>query len=857
MNVISRKLSLLLVLSFLFINLFSQGSLDLQNTKVDDLSDAQIQSLLTKAKSMGYGESDIYVLAQSQGVSASELVKLKARIEEINRSEDKKEDNQNKNKALVNKSQPKRTSKKIVGSIPFGYDLFNPDTQNLSFETNLNIPTPQDYVIGPRDEIIINIYGASEKNYQEPVNVRGYLLLPNIGPVFLSGLTVAQAAEKVRGRLSAVYTDLGSSDPKTFMQLSIAAVRNLKVNIVGEVKMPGTYTVNGLATVFNAIYLSGGPTTNGTLREIKVYRKNKLITSIDYYDFLVKGITETNIRLQSDDIIMVGPTINRVTISGQVKRPGIFEMREGETFKDLLAYAGGFTEEAYREKIRVYRNNDKERLVSDIFIGQHNIFEVKAGDSYDVDKILDRYANRVVIKGAVYRPGNYALTDNMTVRDLIKRADGLMGDAFMDRAIIVRSKSDFSTETINISLKDLMTYGKGDEVLKREDVLQILSIYDVKEETYVKISGEVNKGGVFPYSENLTVQDLIFMAGGFTLAAEPSSIEISRQPKIQSADSMAQVMLVSLDEGLKVMDNNGGEVVLSPYDHVFVRRNPNYYPESTVELVGQMQFPGKYTLLSKGDRISDLIKRAGGLRPDAYIKGATLLRKTEFFHSENTLEARKEDLGGILETLDSTFVSEADEKLVSEIYEELNNNYLFPDNDEVNLATSAKRERLNEIARINPYLQGLDIKRSESIAVNLEKILKYSGSKEDLILEDGDIISIPKELKTIRMRGKVLYPNTVRYESGKSLKHYIDKAGGFDGRAQKSRTYVVYANGEVSRTKQFLWFRTYPKPEPGSEVIVPVKPLKIPLKPGEIVGLTSGLATLAVLVTQLIQLNRN
>jgi len=440
----------------------------------------------------------------------------------------------------------------------------------------------------------------------------------------------------------------------------------------------------------------------------------------------------------------------------------------------------------------------------------------------------------------------------MTLQDLIEKADGLRGDAFLNRAVITRTKPDFSTSIVNVDLRDVV---RREQVsLKPEDVVEVLSSQDIEAQPYIKVSGEVNRGGVFPYSLDMTVEDVIFLAEGFTQAADITNVEISRRSEQQTPNNLAKIIKVQVDNQLA---NGGEKITIMPYDHVFVRRNPNYFEQKTVEVIGEVEYPGKYTLTSENERISDLLKRSGGLKNNAFVSGATLVRNTEFFRSENELESRKEDLQNILNTLDTAFLSEADEKLIDEIYEEINNQYLFPNEQEVNLASKAKRDRMKELAAANPFLPGLEIKRTESIAIDVRKILANPGGREDLILEDLDIISVPKKLTTIRLRGKVLYPNTVRFEDGLGLKQYINKAGGFDNRAKKNKTYVVYANGEVSRTKRFLFFRNFPSPEPGCEVIVPVKPLKIPLKPGELVGLTSGLATLAVLVTQLIQLNQN
>ena len=829
--------------------------MDIENLRVDELSDAQIEQLLKKANSMGYAESDIYVLAQSRGVDAGEIQKLRSRITSLRQSQsdappssDKKAD-----KSAIRKMNILPSSKLPLKR--FGESIFDSAT-NLSFESSLLLPTPETYKIGPGDEMQITIYGLSEFQYRETVNSQGNLVLPNVGVVPVSGLKLQIARKRIMSKLSSIYQDLSSEKPQTFLDIEISKIRSIKVSIVGEIKRPGTYTVNGLSSIYNAIYLAGGPNANGSLREIQLFRNNKLIERIDYYDFLIKGESKNQLRMEDDDIILIRPYQNLVSIEGQVKREGVYEMLEGETLEDLLNYSGGFDEEAYSSRVKLYRNTSKEKLIADVYDDQFALFETKGGDRYEIGKILNRYRNRVVIKGAVYRPGSYALFEGMTIRSLIQKADGLTGDAFLKRAVLTRSNEDFSTEKIDLHLGSLLNGTIEDIQVKREDVLEILSIYDVTDEAYVKISGEVNAGGTFPYSSGMTIQDLIFMADGFTRSANQTSAEVSRLAQDQNENKIAEVLQIEIPDGLSSSPNDS-ETILEPYDQVFVRRNPNFFSPKNVMVAGEVNYPGEYTLKGEYDRVSDIVKRAGGLKNLAYIDGTTILRKTEFQRSDNTTISRKASLEGLLLSFDTAFLTEADARQIEGIYNELENTYIFPEKDEQNLATQAKRQRLIDLAKANPFLNGLQNEETESIAVDLEEAIRKPGSTADLILEEGDIISIPRKQETMRVRGRVLYPNTVKYEESKPLPYYIEKAGGFNSRAKRGSTYVVYANGEVSRTKHFLFFRNYPKAAPGAEVIVPVKPLKVPLKPGEIIGLTSGLATLAVLVTQLIQLNQN
>ncbi|MEM9324888.1 MAG: SLBB domain-containing protein [Bacteroidota bacterium] len=820
---------------------------------MDDLSDDQLRALMGRAASSGYSEQEIYTLAEQRGYSAVEIIKLRERVRAL-----KSQETVASAPAEVMQDPPQGTRRRPKDSVRiaplqyFGYDFFNANNTELSFEPNLYVPPTDDYVLGPRDKFAVYLYGASEKNQGVEVNASGFVVLDNIGPIFVSGLTFGEARDRIKMRLGKYYEDLLSRNPQTFLEISMSQVRTINVNLVGEVRTPGTYSVNGFTTVFNALYAGGGPTKNGTLRAIKVIRNGEPVATVDYYDFLMSGNTKSNITLKDDDIILVGSHLGRVRVFGEVNRPAIYEIEEGESVEDILSYAGGFTSEAYRDRIGLTRKNGVDKSVADVFASQYQVFRLDDGDELFVGKILDRYTNRVSIKGAVYRPGQYALEEGLTLSKLLNRADGLTGDAFTGRALITRTKPDLSTETISVALDELLSSGLGDIPLQREDVIQVLSTYDLQEELFVQISGEVNRPGSYRYSANMNVTDLLFLAQGFKESAATGNVEVSSRPDNQNRGNLAEIRILSVSKDLELVSEDQ-DLMLKPFDHVFVRRNPDYFEEKTIQITGEVQFPGKYALVSEEERISDIIGRAGGLLGSAYVPGANIIRETEYFRVENDVLKRQEYLLATLQSMDSTNLTEADIKFIEEVFQELDNAGLQPIEENEGLASAAKRARLIELAQRNPFLGGLDLKRSESIALDLASILNSPKGAEDFFLESGDIINIPRELKTIRLRGKVLYPNAVRYEPRRSLKHFIDKAGGFDTRAKKSKTYVVYANGDVSRTSSFLFFRSYPRPEPGSEVIIPAKPPKIPLKPGEVVAITGGLATIGLIVTQLIQ----
>ena len=838
--------------------LMAQNFGNTKSVKVDELSDDQIRMMMQRAKSMGYSDQNIIQYAKSEGLSTVEISKLTRRISKIRIEDNKGKETSTKNDEARKKQALTEylTALALEGekesleleNLPinqnFGYSVFNNETRELSFETNLDFPPPPDYILGVGDEIVIDIFGASEWNYTELIQPNGQLFLSNVGPMYLNGLTLAEAEKRIKTRLTSVYPELTGAKATTFLQVSVGIVRNISVNIVGEVNVPGTYTVNALSTVFNGLYAAGGPTLMGTLRDIKVYRNGKEVTVVDIYQFLVFGKTNSNIRLQHDDVIIVGPYANRINIEGAIKRPGYYQMLDGETFESLLKYTGGFTSDAYQKKINLVRNSTEKKQISNIYDSQFSIFEIKDGDQYLVGEIQGTFENRVMIKGSVNRPGNYALTDQMTLMNLIQVANGITGDAFTGRVLITRMRDDFSIETISADLSKIIQGAQPDISLKKEDVIQISSIYDLEEEQFIRLSGEVNSPGVYRYAENLSIEDLLFQANGFKRAAKGGTLFISRRPAQQSANAQIESLQLSINEDLGL---SAGEYQLRPFDHVIVRRNPNYYEEKTVQIVGQINLPGTYPIESTNQRISDIISKAGGLNEFAYPEGATLIRKTEFHVSNQEQYQRRLNLTNFLNGLDTAMYSESDLLLISKINEEMTYSNKQNSESAENFTALAKKNRIQELA--NSGIQtNLNNKEAESIALDLKKLMAQKGSPEDLILEDGDIISIPKKLSTIRVMGKILYPNTLQYEASKSVKHYIGQAGGFSNRAKKKHTYVVYANGNAARTSSFLFFKSYPKVAPGAEVIVPEKPVKIGVNTGDLIAITSSLITSLTLV---------
>lgn len=847
------KWTFIIVLFFSSFILIGQSLPDFSSINIAELSDTQVELLIKRANAAGYSQEELLQLAKAQGVSVGDIAKLNARIGEF----------KNKRAASVSSSPVEdsrlrrayRDSLEVGSSAVsdvFGLNVFK-NSSFLSFQSDLNIPTPQDYRLGPGDEIFIDVYGQSESYYQAEVNPDGNILLENIGPISISGLTVKEAKNRVSRKLASAYEGLNGTEPNTFLSLSVGQLRTIKVSIVGSVRIPGTYSMSSLSSVYNALYTAGGITEKGTLREIKVFRKSKLVSSVDVYDFIVNGNSQKNIRLNNDDVIIVGPYTNRVSLNGAVKTPGRFELKSDESLRTLLNYAGGFSENAFSKSIKVNRIVDGERVVADVNSDQFEVFVPRAGDIFEVGQVLDRYKNRVIVKGAVFRPGNFSITPESTVKQLIESSEGIRPDAFLNRAHITRTTDDFNTETISFHLGRLLAGEEEDIRLQKEDVLNILSKNDLKAEQYIEISGEVNNAGVFAYSEGMSLQDIILFAGGFNESATGKRIEITRRvtDELEKNFSLSEVLVKDASRNFLEAAHND-PFVLQPFDHVFVRRNPNFHVQEFASVEGQVLYPGKYAIKNHGERISDMLQRAGGLNNYAFIEGATLIRRTEFFEEETDIEQQIDDLIELQQRLEvePETLTESEYLMISRIEKDL---VRLEEQNESNqsLSSFAKRERLKEIIEKNALLGTVQFKQAEAIGIKLAQIMSNPGSSADLLIEEGDVLIIPKKTETVRLRGKLLYPTTVRFEEGKSLKHYINSAGGFDNRAKRNGTYVVYANGEVARTKRFLFFKFYPKAERGAEIIVPARPLKIPLRIQDVVAVTSGLATLALVVSQI------
>jgi protein involved in polysaccharide export with SLBB domain len=682
--------------------------------------------------------------------------------------------------------------KKPEGKKVFGRDIFN--NKELSFEPNMNIATPQNYRLGPGDAVYIDIYGASQKTIESTVSPDGTVTIDGFGPVSVSGLTVAQANSRLRSQLGARYQ---SSN----IRLTVGQTRTIIVNIMGEVKTPGTYTLSAFASVFHALYMAGGTNEIGTLRNIKVYRNGKLVSIVDIYDYILNGKLTGNVRLADNDVIVVGPYDCLVNITGKVKRPMYYEMRKNESVGTLLKYAGGFTGDAYKKTVRIIRKSGKEYSVFNVGEFDMNSFKVSDEDSVSVDSILKRYSNMVEVKGAVFRPGMYQVGGEInSVRTLIQHADGTTEDAFTAHAVMHRMKKDRTLEVIPVDVEGIMSGKIADIPMQNEDVLYIPSKEEELTNRTITIHGEVLYPGTYKYADNETLEDFVLQAGGLKDAASTIKVDVSRRlvnPKaISTSDIIAKTYSFSLKDGFVIDGEQGFK--LQPYDEVYVRKSPGYSPQQNVMVEGEVMFGGNYTLSKKNQRLSEIIKAAGGVTKMAYVAGARLERKIN-----------------------------PDERLRMQSV----------------LKMAQAKNGMGEKDTLN--VKKLDIGETYYVGIELEKALANPGGDADITLREGDRIIVPEFTSTIKISGEVMYPNTVSYTKGRSVSYYIDQAGGFNSTAKKSHTYIVYMNGTVAKVGRGA------KPTPGCEIIVPSKPKRDKSSIAEMLTIGTSVASIATMIATL------
>ena len=651
----------------------------------------------------------------------------------------------------------------------FGRNIFN--TSNLTFEPSSNLPTPANYRLGAGDEIIIDIWGNNQVSIQETISPDGAISIDNLGLVFLNGMTVNQATNYLRKELNKLYAGLADENPTSHIKVSLGNSRTIQVNVMGEVYQPGTYALSAFSTVFHALYSAGGVSDIGSLRNIQVVRNGKNIANVDIYDFIMHGKTKDDINLQEGDVIIVSPYEALVKIEGNVKRPMKYEMQNDETVATLLKYAGNFTSDAYTRSIKVVRQNGKEYQIFTVENIDFSVFKLKDGDVLTAEAILDRYENKLEIKGAVYRPGIYQFGGNLnTVKQLVEKADGVMADAFLGRAVLHRQREDLTREIIQVDMKGILNGTKPDIALKRNDVLYIPSIHDLKDLGNVEVFGEVARPGKYIFADNMTLEDLIIQAGGLLESASTVKVDVSRRIKdsksTETSSTIGEMYSFALKDGF-VVDGEAG-FVLEPYDQVYVRRSPGYQPQVNVKVEGEILYNGTYALTSKSERLTDLVKKAGGVTPFAYVKGSKLMRKAneeELKRMADVMKLMKREMGNLADSL------------------KLELDSIFP------------------------------------VGIDLEKALANPGGEADIVLREGDQLIIPEMTNTVKINGAVMMPNTVTYQKGESLKYYISQAGGFANGARKSKAFIIYMNGNVAGVKG-----TGKKLiEPGCEIVVPVK----------------------------------
>ncbi len=805
-----KSLLFLLIVLLFTTNVHAQDILkgkDLSQVRVDQLTDADIAKLKNQLNATGLSIDQVEQQAIQKGMSSSEFAKLKQRISEPSsknssgagklKSETERKKNSiekidNSSDTLDTEKYKDKPLKPLINPLIFGSELYT--SVSPSFEPNMNMATPSNYVLGPDDQIQVSVYGVQEYNGDLLVSAEGNISVPNVGQIKVGGLSIEAATQKMKTVMgNSVYSYLKSGGSK--LSVTLSKIRSIKVTIIGA-NRPGTYRLSSLASVFNALYLSGGPTAFGSFREIELVRNSKVERRVDLYRMLLNGDQTDNIGLKDNDVIRIPSYKTRVEIQGQVKRPGIFEILPGETFANALAFASGFTDTAYKATVKVFQQNERERLVHDLLSSDFNNYLPKTGDVFVASKILNRYKNRVTLSGAVLRPDVYELTPNLKVADLIRRADGLKQDAFIERGQIIRYQEDLTKSILSFDIKKALNSDEAHNLLlQKEDEVLISSVQELKDSFKVTIQGEIRLPGQYDYVSKLTLKDLIIQAGGFTDAAF-QSIEIARLLKRDSVatNDYRSSILINTNIDRDSFGNFNDNILLKPFDVVTIRRIAGYKLPESVVVLGQVQFPGPYTLSNSNERVSDILKRVGGLTPNAFPEGAfikrykTALEKTQAEETAKKLQKNTKDSTG-----------------------------------------SVTKDILRDY---------------DKVPLDLVSILQKPGSTNDIFLKENDELFIPKYDAQVKVSGEVLLSTQVPYDNKNGFKDYISYAGGFTSNALRSKVYVVYANGKAASTSHFLFFKSYPKIEPGSELIIPKKREKKSTGIGEIAGFATVLASL-------------
>ena len=775
------------------------------------MSDSQVLEYVKEGIKQGKEQKQLASELARKGVTKEQAMRVKQLYEQQNNVNASNAAGTDVNESRLREEMDENTSD-ILEDRPgtedlarsnqvFGRNIFN--TRNLTFEPSVNIATPLNYRLGPGDEVIIDIWGASQNTIRQQISPDGTINIQKIGPVNLSGMTIAEANDYLKRTLNKIYNGLNNTnDPTSDIRLTLGGIRTIQINVMGEVVQPGTYSLSSFSTVFHALYRAGGVSEIGSLRNVQLVRNGKNIATIDVYQFIMKGNIQDDIRLQEGDVVIVPAYEVLVKIDGKVKRPMRFEMKKDENLSTLISYAGGFDADAYTRSLRVVRQNGQEYEVNTVKDLDYSVYKMRNGDVVTAEAILNRFTNKLEIRGAVYRPGIYQLNGRLnTVRELVNEAQGLTGDAFLNRAVLYRQREDLTTEVVPVDIKAIMDGTSQNIILTKNDILYIPSIHDLEDRGDVVIHGEVAKPASYPYADNMTLEDLIIQAGGLREAASVVRVDVSRRIRNPHSttdnDTIGRTYTFSLKEGF-VVDGTPG-FVLQPYDEVYVRRSPGYQAQQNVSVEGEILFEGSYAMTSRTERLSDLIRKAGGSTKNAYLRGAKLTR----------------------------------------------------------VATEGEKKRMEDVLRLmsrqlgEAMMDSLDIHVEDhfTVGIDLEKALANPGSTADIVLREGDVVFIPKSTNTVKINGAVMVPNTVSYISGKHIDYYLNQAGGYADNAKKSKKFIVYMNGQVTKVKG----SGKKQIEPGCEIIVPGRSKKR-TNMGEILGYATSFSSLGMMIASLANL---
>jgi len=775
------------------------------------MSDSQVLEYVKEGIRQGKEQKQLASELARKGVTKEQAMRVKQLYEQQNNVNASNATGTDVNESRLREEMKENTSDMLEdhpstqdlarSNQVFGRNIFN--TRNLTFEPSVNIATPLNYRLGPGDEVIIDIWGASQNTIRQQISPDGTINIQKIGPVNLNGLTISEANDYLKKTLNKIYNGLNNTnDPTSDIRLTLGSIRTIQINVMGEVVQPGTYSLSSFSTVFHALYRAGGVSDIGSLRNVQLVRNGKNIATIDVYQFIMKGNIQDDIRLQEGDVVIVPAYDILVKVDGKVKRPMRFEMKKDESLSTLISYAGGFDADAYTRSLRVVRQNGQEYEVNTVKDLDYSVYKMRNGDVVTAEAILNRFINKLEIRGAVYRPGIYQLNGKLnTVRELVNEAQGLTGDAFLNRAVLYRQREDLTTEVIPVDIKAIMDGTSQNIILVKNDILYIPSIHDLEDRGDVVIHGEVAKPDSYPYADNMTLEDLIIQAGGLREAASVVRVDVSRRIKNPRStvdnDTIGQIYTFSLKEGF-VVDGTPG-FVLQPYDEVYVRRSPGYQAQQNVVVEGEILFGGSYAMTSREERLSDLINKAGGTTNYAYLRGAKLTR----------------------------------------------------------VATAGEKKRMGDVIRLmsrqlgEAMMDSLGVRVEDtfSVGIDLEKALANPGSTADIVLREGDVISIPKNTNTVTINGAVMVPNTVSYIAGKNIDYYLNQAGGYSDNAKKSKKFIVYMNGQVTKVKG----SGKKQIEPGCEIIVPSKSKKR-TNMGEILGYATSFSSLGMMIASIANL---